>query len=229
MFSLQIPPYLLLFAASIILMSNGFVLRHKKSLQYVGLVFGAIGLLAFFTATGSFIPIFWRGVIIAIGVIVIILLHLLRGKSKPTPQVAISKPSINYGRIIVKNRTQKMHGGTYDVRSYYIEIINNVPSTVARNCKGFLEMPNEQIHHVTIWDDGLENADIGHNRLLYLFEITTFEKESERTQTFLYFHWDSRVVDEYAEQSYKNRLDKNLKVFMFTCSHSSKYVALSWK
>src|SRR5215813_11743368 len=33
-----------------------------------------------------------------------------------------TSPSIKFGRVIVKNRTPTMHGGTYDDRYYYVEV-----------------------------------------------------------------------------------------------------------
>jgi hypothetical protein len=220
---LHIPSYPLLFAASIILLYNAFATRRKTSLTPLewallvgGIVLGAIGSLSFLEGTDFIIPFIWRVVILAGGAIIIIVsffLHRSRtGSDKPLydSQVQATSPSINYGRIIVKNTTRKMHGGTYDERHYYVEISNDVPKTVAQGCRGSLNISTEQGSHTMIWEDGSVTAKIGHTALLYLFEVDTFEKESERTRSFLYFHWEDHIVNDESEQSYK----KSLKVFI---------------
>jgi hypothetical protein len=131
------------------------------------------------------------------------------------PQTQTPSPSINYGRIIVRNTRQGMHGGIYDERRYYVEVINKTPNTVARNCKGSLDTPTEEVRdHSMIWENGSETIDIGHNGLLYLFEVAIFNKYSERTLTLLHFHGQQRIVDSTAEKSYNNKLDKILRVLI---------------
>jgi hypothetical protein len=134
-------------------------------------------------------------------------------KSAPLPELQ-GGPSIKFGRVIVKNRTPRMHGGTYDDGYYYVEVINEVPNTVAQGCKGSINMSTEQITHSVKWEDGSQTAKIGHKALLYLFFISKFKQESKGTRTFFYFPWENHQVSDMAEQAYENRLDKNLKVFI---------------
>jgi hypothetical protein len=190
----------------------------EKAVAAAGIVFGAIGGLSFLAGTDFIIPFIWRGVILTIGVIAIILslfLHrFTRGKVEPlrVPQV---QPSINYGRIIVRNTRQSTHDGVYDERRYYVEIVNETPNTVARNCRGSLDMPTEEIRgYTTVWENRSATIDIGHDELLYLFDVTVFNKEAERTLTLLYFHGQERIVDRRAEDSYNNKLDRRLKVLI---------------
>jgi hypothetical protein len=104
--------------------------------------------------------------------------------------------------------------GAYDVRDYYVEVINEVPNTVAINCKGSLDMPGEEIRrHTTEWENTLETIDIGHKALLFLFTISVNEM-SEGTSTRLYFYRQKRFVDTRAEESYNKKLDKRLKVLI---------------
>jgi hypothetical protein len=131
---------------------------------------------------------------------------------KPPPMV---QTSIKFGRIIVRNTKTRMHGGTYDDGDYYVEVINEVPNTVAISCKGFLDMPNEEIRrHTTVWEDASEIINIGHNALLFLFTISVFNEMSEGTSTRLYFYRQERIVDRRAEELYNKKLDKRLKVLI---------------
>ena len=125
----------------------------------------------------------------------------------PLPETQDISPSIKFGRVIVKNRTGRMHAVTYDEQYYYAEVINEVPNTVAQGCRGSIVMSTEQITHTAIWE--VRNSK---NRT-YGPSLPIRSHYGGNTHIF-YFPWENHKVDEEAEQSYKNRLDKNLKVFI---------------
>jgi hypothetical protein len=48
------------------------------------------------------------------------------------------KPSLKYGRIIVRHLAPRNeHGGTYHDSLYLLEVINSTPNTVTKNCEVF--------------------------------------------------------------------------------------------
>jgi hypothetical protein len=91
------------------------------------------------------------------------------------------RPSINFGRVIIKNTKTRMHGGMYDDRDYYVEVINDVPNTVAINCKGFLDMQNGEIRrHTTVWEDWSETTNIGHTIRFFTYSMSLHSKKNQK-------------------------------------------------
>jgi len=135
-----------------------------------------------------------------------------------TRQKLIQKPRLEFGRIIVRKQTQRMHGGLYDIGNYFVEVINTTPNTVAKNCNGSIDLVGTEIRiQVTVWEkDRLKIIDIGHRELLHLFRVSVFTKELDRPETRLYFYNRSGldIIDKKAQEEYNDRLNKQLTVLI---------------
>jgi heme A synthase len=142
----------LLIGVVLILLSGIFALRNKRRLNRLenvglvaGIVFGVIGAITFLLGNDFPIPLFWREVILAGGIIVILVsiftyrISRIEQQStfKPETQI-LQTPDLKYGRPIVRKSTHRAHGGIYNTLEYFIEVVNTTPNTLAQNCEVLL-------------------------------------------------------------------------------------------
>lgn len=136
-------------------------------------------------------------------------------KREKKSQQELVTPVLKFGGIVVRSGSQFMHGGVYDSKNYYVEVVNIAPSTVAKNCRGSISMIGPEI--VTIWEKGRsETIDIGHREFLCLFRTSVFRKGSHVAKTKLYFYAKEGIdiVNETAERRYINNLDRRITVLV---------------
>lgn len=127
-------------------------------------------------------------------------------------------PVLSYGKIKVRRARHQMHGGIYDDRSYFIEVINTTSNTVAKNCQGSITVFGTEITNTSrVWEKNFqETIDIGHKEFLYLFNVSVFSENSGRNQARLYFSHPLAIdlVNETALEQYNNKSDKTLRVLI---------------
>jgi hypothetical protein len=109
-----------------------------------------------------------------------------------------------------------MHGGVYDSKKYYIEVINTTPNTVAKNCTGSISITGRP-DIITAWEKGTsETIEIGHKEFLHLFSVSVFSKESHLPETRLYFYSreGADIVNEAAQTRYTDNLDRKITILI---------------
>ena len=100
---------------------------------------------------------------------------------------------------------------------YFVEVVNTIPNTVARNCRGSITLSKSSItNRSTVWEKNYETIDIGHREFLYLFTLDVFRDEKETELTRLYFSHPLSLdpVDEKSRQAYDENLHKKLSVLI---------------
>jgi hypothetical protein len=150
----------------------------------ITIISSVIACIWFLLANDLPITYLWKWVILVVVAVIVSIPFVYRFRNPlVTSEIEAISPSLNYGNIIVTKTSQEMHGGVYDDRDYYVEVINETPNTVAKNCRGSLDMPTEEIRRrTTVWEDGSQTINIGQKELLYLFRVSYFNKDSERTR-----------------------------------------------
>ena len=127
-------------------------------------------------------------------------------------------PSLIYGRIIIRHRTENQHNGTYHNSEYLLEVVNSTPNTVARNCEAVFDLHNntEISGFVGLWNrNNSPTISIGHPEFLRLFTVSTFTKENERDETTLHFFKLSiEGALEYFDIPYRENLNRQLRVLL---------------
>lgn len=90
-------------------------------------------------------------------------------------------PILTYGKIKVSQEGHHMHGGMYDDRSYFIEVVNTTSNTVAKNCQGSITVPGTEItNSIRVWEKNYqESIDIGHKEFLYQSLARNREKRKQ--------------------------------------------------
>ena len=177
----------LLIGVALILLSGIFALRNKRRLNRLenvglvaGIVFGVIGAITFFLGNDFPIPLFWREVILAGGIVVILVsiftyrIPRIEQQSqaqstfKPETQI-LQTPDLKYGRPIVRKSTHRAHGGIYNTLEYFIEVVNTTPNTLAQNCEGSITVSGTGIiNQATVWKrDYQPTINIDHREFLY--------------------------------------------------------------
>ena len=196
-----------------------------ETLEKVGVISGIIAaLFTLLPISIQDIPFGWNFIPVSVAIVILGITtnHYRQRKSKIISPVL--KPILEYGRIIVRRRTESTHGGIFDSGSYHVEVINTTPNTVAKNCTGSIDIPETEVrNHVTMWEkDRIETIDIGHRELLHLFRVSVFRKESQPPETRLYFHAGGPDhVDRIAEERFTNNLDR--RIIVLVQSHNADF------
>jgi hypothetical protein len=128
-------------------------------------------------------------------------------------------PSLAYGRIIIRHRTENQHDGTYRDSDYLLEIINSTPNTLARDCQSSFDLYNnsEITDFVGFWNkNDSHTISIGNPELLKLFTVSLFYKGNWRVDTKLYFYVKSSIEDvlDYFVVPYGESLNRELRVLV---------------
>ncbi len=133
-------------------------------------------------------------------------------------------PNLEYDRIILRTGNSKSHGGEYLYSSYFLEIINTIPNTLAHECETFIELQNTDIKHINAyWDkDNSEITSIGQKELVKLFTISKFKDENNNITTNLIFY--KKTSDGYISDI-PNEWDDNMnkKLVVQIQSSDAKY------
>jgi hypothetical protein len=144
-------------------------------------------------------------------------------KSKtPRNPVAVQEqkiPSLTYGRIIIRQTSEKEHGGTYHYSLYLLEISNTTPNTEAINCQGFLDLHNnpEIRDHIALWNkNSSDKIPIGHREFLRLFTVSKFYIGNRRVDTKLLFDKKSNIdaAFDYWNVPYTESMNRELRVLL---------------
>ena len=125
------------------------------------------------------------------------------------------KPSLKYGRIIVRHLPPRNeHGGTYHDSLYLLEVINSMPNTVARNCEATLDLPNTT-EIVGLWNkNNYPRISIGHPELLRLFSVLVFKSHEPDETTLCFFRLDIKSFLNTFEIPYPENLNLELRVLI---------------
>jgi hypothetical protein len=68
-------------------------------------------------------------------------------------------PILTYGKIKVGRTRHQMHGGIYDDRRYFIEVINTISNTVAKNCQGSITVFGTEIANSSrVWEKNYQET-----------------------------------------------------------------------
>ena len=118
--------------------------------------------------------------------------------------------------LVVRKISYDQHGGTYCRSTYFLEVINNIPNTVAENCRGSITVSGTQIaNRSSKWEKNSEEIiEIGHREFLYLFKVSVFKQEKRGEQTRLYLS-DLKAIDPVDDKgitAYRENIDRNLSV-----------------
>jgi len=128
-------------------------------------------------------------------------------------------PSLIYGRIIIRHRTENQHNGTYHNSEYLLEVVNSTPNTVARNCEAVFDLHNntEISSFVGLWNRNTSpTISIGHPELLKLFTVSLFYIGNRRVDTKLHFYVRSNVEGalDYFDIPYGENMNRELRVLL---------------
>ena len=116
-------------------------------------------------------------------------------------------PILTYGKIKVSQEGHHMHGGMYDNRSYFIEVVNTTSNTVAKNCQGSITVPGTEItNSIRVWEKNYQERVF----------VSVFSEKSGEKETRLYFSYPFALnpVNEAGVVQYKDKSDKTLRVLI---------------
>jgi hypothetical protein len=125
------------------------------------------------------------------------------------------KPSLKYGRIIVRHLPPRNeHSGTYHDSLYLLEVINSTPNTVAKNCEATLDLRNHT-EIVGLWNkNDSPRISIGHPELLRLFSVLVFKSHEPDETTLHFFRLDIEGFLNTFKIPYLENLNEELRVLI---------------
>jgi hypothetical protein len=131
----------------------------------------------------------------------------------------VQVPSLTYGRIIIRHRTENQHGGTYRDSDYLLQVVNSIPNTVARDCEAIFDLHNntEISNFIGLWNrNNSPTISIGHPELLKLFTVSLFYVGNRRVDTKLHFYVRSNVEGalDYFDIPYGENMNRELRVLL---------------
>ena len=150
----------------------------------------------------------------------------LKHEVKPPPNIqtgaqplpAATHPILKYGNLFVRKSAHYEHSGVFRNSTYFVEVLNTIPNSSAKNCRGSITLSGSGIiNRSRVWEKDYQiTIDIGHREFLHLFEVSVFRDENGIESTRLYFsHPLSLVaVDEISRNTYDESLDKKLSVLI---------------
>jgi hypothetical protein len=130
-----------------------------------------------------------------------------------------SKPTLEYGDVVVTKIPTKTHNEEYDTLNYFLNIIMSSGEGVATDCHAFLSVPKLGIEHWPLfWGDGpAQIVSIGDKEKLHLFTVYDYHRYKS-----LLWHNPTMNYLKKDDRRYEDIIDSELEVKLVTMARKPK-------